>query len=80
MSKRLTEFTERFRILYWAENCNEKELGRCFRCDPIMIRRWRAGESFPNIYTLTQICKHFNVSADWLLGLSVEKRPPKKVK
>jgi transcriptional regulator with XRE-family HTH domain len=37
--------------------------------------RYESGSSTPGIELLTQICRHFNVSADWLLGLSDERNP-----
>lgn len=34
------------------------------------INRWRNGEHMPRLIELARICKAFNVSADWLLGLT----------
>lgn len=33
------------------------------------IQRWIKGEAEMGIYKLRDICKHYNVSADYILGL-----------
>ena len=35
-----------------------------------VFSRWLNEHSSPNAYYLAAICKYFDVSADWLLGLS----------
>lgn len=39
------------------------------------ISRWLKAETMPNANSIVQLCRFFNVSADWLLGLSDERRP-----
>ena len=40
--------------------------------------RYESGKSGMNTETLIHICKTFNVSSDWLLGLTDEYKPLKK--
>ena len=37
------------------------------------IYRWLTKYEYPNITNLKKICKTYNVSADWLLGLTDER-------
>ena len=33
------------------------------------VYEWCRGEHLPSAYRITQFCRFFNVSADWLLGV-----------
>ena len=37
---------------------------------PPSVRRWECGQAVPCAYYLFMICSDYNVSANWLLGLS----------
>lgn len=41
-----------------------------------VIYRWMATYEYPNALNIKNICKTYNVSADWLLGLSDRKEGP----
>lgn len=41
-----------------------------FGLSRITVGSYLNGKSIPDILTLYMICKHYNVSSDWLLGLS----------
>lgn len=60
---------------FWDEN--ELSMGNismdCGFCRDLIASYIRGGR-YPNAYTLAHICNYFNVSADWLLGLSNEKK------
>ena len=60
---------------FWDEN--ELSMGNismdCGFCRDLIASYIRGGR-YPNAYTLAHICNYFNVSADWLLGLSDEKK------
>lgn len=38
------------------------------------LSRYKAGYCYPSMPTLLAMCEYLNVSADWLLGLTNEKR------
>ena len=40
-----------------------------------VVNRWFNLGATPDTVAIVLICKYFNVSADWLLGLSDEKKP-----
>ena len=37
---------------------------------PSSVRRWERGQDVPCVYFLFMICSDYQVSANWLLGLS----------
>lgn len=39
------------------------------------ISGYCAGDSLPLADVIVTICRHYNVSADWLLGLTIERQP-----
>ena len=43
-------------------------------CNKDAVASYRRNERLPNGRTLLYLCSYLNVSADWLLGLSNEKR------
>lgn len=43
-------------------------------CARDIVASYIRGERLPNARTLMNLCNYLNVSADWLLGLSNEKR------
>ena len=48
-----------------------REMGVCENA----VSKWINTGVTPSAFAIAQICKYFNVSADWLLGLSDEKKP-----
>ena len=36
------------------------------------VAAWESGRCMPNIESLTKMAEHYNVSTDWLLGLSTQ--------
>ena len=45
-------------------------MGEIFGVSQVAWTYWETGKREPNITTILKICKYFNVSADYLLGLS----------
>lgn len=41
-----------------------------------MISRWESNKNDPSLTYVTAIVKYFNVSLDWLLGLTDKRTPP----
>ena len=53
----------------------QSETSYDLRVPPAMLSRWSNGASISSVENLIRIAEHFGVSADWLLGLSDERRP-----
>ena len=48
----------------------QESLGKKLGFSTSMIRKWEQGTHSPTVETLIEICKMYDVSADFLLGLS----------
>jgi plasmid maintenance system antidote protein VapI len=65
-----TTFLHRFRELSDKSNRSYDELAAEFGAARQTVSKWIIGESIPGIDALLKMAKYFNVSADYLLGLS----------
>lgn len=63
-------FCERLKSLRNAAKLNQTELGEKLNCQRTRIADLERGKSTPTIEDITILCKTFNVSSDYLLGLS----------
>jgi transcriptional regulator with XRE-family HTH domain len=71
-------FGDRLRMLREEKNITQKELGKILNVSDRVIGYYEANDRFPrdeNI--LRNISEYFDVSLDWLLGLSLSKTPVK---
>lgn len=55
--------------LFEDENTTMKELAEKIGVSTRQIQRWKDGTSEMGIDKLVKICKHYNVSSDYVLGL-----------
>lgn len=62
-------FAERVKILRTEKSLSQKKLADNFNLDATTVAKWELG-SFPNENTIKGLCEYFNVSTDYLLGLS----------
>ncbi|MDD4211282.1 MAG: XRE family transcriptional regulator [Clostridia bacterium] len=62
-------FAERVKILRTEKGLSQKKLADNFNLDATTVAKWELG-SFPNENTIKGLCEYFNVSTDYLLGLS----------
>lgn len=51
-----------------------REISRMIGTTNTVWRRWEVGETIPSAKVIIAICETFNVSADWLLGLSERRK------
>ena len=67
-------FSERFRELRLFETpkLNHTELGKRLKMTQRKISRLETGATEPTTDELVRICRYYNVSADYLLGLTDE--------
>lgn len=63
-------FCERLKSLRNAVKLNQTELGEKLNCQRTRIADLERGKSTPTIEDITILCKTFNVSSDYLLGIS----------
>ena len=63
----------RIRELFYSRDESMLSIARKAGMSKNAIYTWINDESCPGAASIAQICKYFNVSADWLLGLSDRK-------
>lgn len=63
-------FSERLREIMKVTDTKQKTLADAIGKQPQTVSLYLNGQSFPDVLTLRKICLHFDVSADWLLGLT----------
>ena len=68
-------FQRRFRELYNVNRTTQKELAIALDVSRPTIAGWLDGKNIPDIISLAHLAQFFNVSADYLLGLSDQMSP-----
>ena len=63
-------FTKRFKQVIESSNLNGARISELLGIHPPTLSKYIHGKSGMSTETLAKVCKTFNVSADWLLGLS----------
>ena len=62
-------FQERLRELRKLKNLSQKQLAEILKTNNSSICDWECGRSQPDLQTLAEIAKYFDISSDYLLGL-----------
>ena len=65
-------FKERFTEEIRNAEIKQKELAQKLNISESNITNWKKGDNAPSIEMLYNICRHLDVSADYLLGLEDE--------
>lgn len=68
-------FAERFATLMRERDMTQQVASYELRVSPAVINRWVKGKHSISAANLVLICRYFNASADWLLGLSDQRHP-----
>ena len=63
-------FQKRLEKLRQDKNLTLNNFGGIFGISKQSTSRWENGVNLPTINTLYEICENFNISSDYLLGLS----------
>jgi len=63
-------FSDRIKSLRKQNNLTQEMLGEKMGLAQKSIASWETEKSFPDTPTLARLCTYFNISADYLLGLS----------
>lgn len=72
-------FAYRIRDLRRDANMTGGELGEKMGVSKVTVSAWENGTNYPNQETLNKIADYFNVSLDYLMGRTDEKRPHKLI-
>ena len=65
----MNKFAERLKELREAKNLTQYELSKQIEISTACINRWEKNLRIPNIDSIILLCKFFNCSADYLIGL-----------
>ncbi len=65
----MNKFANRLKELRREKNISQNELARQINISVACINRWENGLRVPNIDSITILCKFFECSADYLIGL-----------
>ena len=60
---------QRIKEIRLENKLNQSDFGKIISVSQDTISLWEKGKSLPNTEFIIEICKKFNVSADYLLGL-----------
>jgi transcriptional regulator with XRE-family HTH domain len=75
----LSKFPLRIKQLREEKDLTQKDLAQLLKSSPSKISMWERGERDPVSEDLAQIAKYFNVTTDYLLGIS-DIRDPYEIK
>lgn len=68
-------FSERLKELRMEKGLTQNEFAEQFKIAQGTVGNWETGNRQPDFVMLDKIANYFNVSADYLLGITEEKRP-----
>ena len=68
-------FAQRFKDLRTTSGYTQKQLANLFNVTRPCICYWETGKRLPDYIKLAEICRFFQVSSDYLLGFSHDKKP-----
>lgn len=66
----MNTFAERIKILMEENNLNYVQMAKKTGISKSVIRDWATEGHYPNSFNLMIVAEVFNVSCDWLLGMS----------
>lgn len=66
----MSEFVERLNELLQENKITMYRLAKDFKCSKATITNWCYGLNEPKVKEIIKLCHYFQVSADYLLGLS----------
>ena len=65
-----SKFPERLGVLYTQNGESQRQAADALGTTKQNVNNWANGKNEPNFQTLVSIAKHYNVSTDYLLGLT----------
>lgn len=70
MIKVENKFAMRFKELREEKKLSQAQIGKELGYTQVCISRWESGERIPNVNDIIAVAMFFNVSTDYLLGLT----------
>ena len=61
--------SKRIREIRLENELNQSDFGKSISVSQDTVSLWENGKSLPNVEVVIAICKKYNISADYLLGL-----------
>ena len=61
---------ERIKEIRTENKLSQKDFGKLLAVSQDTVSLWEKSKSLPSVEYIVEICRHFRVSADFLLGLS----------
>ena len=71
----MSSFPERLKEVRVAQNLTQKQVFTGIDVGERLYQSYEYGKVEPKYTVIIKLCRYFNVSADYLLGLSDEPRP-----
>ena len=71
----MSDFSERLKLLREENRYKQRELAEIFGLKLRGYQSYEYGDAYPTVPGLIQIAKFFDVSIDYLLGLTDDPRP-----
>lgn len=68
----------RVRELRESRDLTQQDVSKLLKKQITTYRRWETGETEIPVHIIVRLCKIYNVSADYILGLSDDPCPPHK--
>ena len=68
-------FGKRIKQLRKQHRLTQSELGEMVGLTQQSITAWETGRTYPDVYTLIRLAMLYEVSVDWLLGLTENAEP-----
>lgn len=65
----MNPFAKRLKELREERKLSQNDLAKDLKISAACISRWETGLRVPNIESLTLLCKYFDCSADYLIGI-----------
>ena len=66
------KFQERISLELKSSKLTQKQIAEKLKIDNSNITKWKNGDSVPSLEIFYELCRLFEVSADYLLGLKEE--------
>ncbi|MDE6398702.1 MAG: helix-turn-helix domain-containing protein [Clostridiales bacterium] len=66
----MNQFTKRLKELREERKLSQNDLARELKISAACISRWEKGLRVPNIESIMLLCKYFDCSADYLIGIA----------
>ena len=71
----MDKFCERLKASRKSRNASQKQAAAVMGVSDTQFQNYEYGIHLPTVDKLEKFCRHYNVSSDYLLGLTDEPRP-----